>query len=137
MLINIMRDVVFKTTLMKQIITNYFTHGFQTLQFCPNFFKCRTKIQLDTKNIFIVLLKELEFDLYDYEHKRMLCDTSETDRDFSFSELAPKRLFDSKDTIINIADEVLDDVNFKPSQNTFGTPVVLRRGDFNSRYFII
>lgn len=77
--------------------------------------------------------EELEFDLYDYEHKRMLCDTSETDRDFSFSELAPKRLFDSKDTIINIADEVLDDVNFKPSQNTFGTPVVLRRGDFNSR----
>ena len=82
-----------------------------------------------------MLLKELEFDLYDYEHKRMLCDNSETDRDFSFSELAPKRLFDSKDTIINIADEVLDDV--MPSQNTFGAPVVLRRGDFNSRYFII
>ena len=80
--------------------------------------------------------QELEFDLYDYEAKRMLCDTSETgdsltNGNFSISELAPKKLFDSTDTVINIADDVLDDN--KPAQNTFGTPVILRRGNYNSR----
>ena len=80
--------------------------------------------------------QELEFDLYDYEAKRMLCDTSETgdsltNGNFSISELAPKKLFDSTDTVINIADDVLDDN--KPAQNTFGTPVILRRGNYSSR----
>ena len=75
--------------------------------------------------------------MYDYEPKKMVCDTSDTgysledQADFSFSELAPRKLFDSKDTIINFADDILDDV--KPVQNTFGTPVVLRRGDFSTR----
>ena len=82
------------------------------------------------------LLQELEFDLYDYEAKRMLCDTSETgdsltNGNFSISELAPKKLFDSTDTVINIADDVLDDI--KQPQNTFGTPVILRRGNYSSR----
>merc|ERR1719266_527893 len=92
--------------------------------------------------------EELEFDLYDYEHKRMICDTSDPGdsydgdtvhssavtgghMDFSFSELAPKKLFDSRDTVINIADDILDEN--KQTQNTFGTPVVLRRGQYNAR----
>ena len=74
--------------------------------------------------------------------------------DFSFSELAPKKLFDSRDTVINIADDILgdndddnddnddDDVaddildDNKQTQNTFGTPVVLRRGHYNARYIV-
>ena len=71
---------------------------------------------------------------------------------FSFSELAPKKLFDSRDTVINIADDILgdndddndddDDVaddildENKQTQNTFGTPVVLRRGQYNARYIV-
>ena len=94
------------------------------------------KIQTDFNQFLQFSLQELEFDLYDYEAKRMLCDTSETgdsltNGNFSISELAPKKLFDSTDTVINIADDVLDDN--KPAQNTFGTPVILRRGNYNSR----
>ena len=66
----------------------------------------------------------------------MICDTSDTGDsladNFTISELAPKKLFDSTDTIINIGDEVLDD--HQPiCQNTFGTPVVLRRGNYSTR----
>ena len=53
----------------------------------------------------------------------MICDSSDTgdslantnpgpqagDMEFSISELAPRRLFDSTDTIINIADDILDE----------------------------
>ena len=91
----------------------------------------------------------MEFDLYDYEPKKMVCDTSDTGYsiggtgysmedpgDFSFSELAPKKLFDSKDTIINFADDILDEVKQPPppqNTNTFGTPVILRRRDHGTR----
>ena len=51
--------------------------------------------------------------------------------DCSISELAPRKLFDSTDTIINIADDILDEG--KQTQNTFGTPVILRRGQYNAR----
>ena len=74
----------------------------------------------------------------------MICDTgSDTgdslaltrpgpvDMDCSISELAPRKLFDSTDTVINIADDILDEG--RQTQNTFGTPVVLRRGQYNSR----
>ena len=54
------------------------------------------------------------------------------DENFSMSELAPRKLFDSKDTIVNIADEILD--NSKLAQNSFGTPVILRRGNMDSRW---
>ena len=67
----------------------------------------------------------------------MICDTSDTgnslEDNLTISELAPKKLFDSTDTIINIGDEVLDDQH-PVCQNTFGTPVVLRRGDYSARY---
>ena len=53
------------------------------------------------------------------------------DDNFSMSELAPRKLFDSKDTIVNIADEILD--NSKLTNNSFGTPVILRRGNLDSR----
>ena len=66
----------------------------------------------------------------------MLGDTSDNtdnsiDDNFSMSELAPRKLFDSKDTIVNIADEILD--NSKLTNNSFGTPVILRRGNLDSR----
>ena len=77
----------------------------------------------------------------------MICDSSDTadsvantnpapragdmDLEFSISELAPRKLFDSTDTILNIADEILDEG--KQTQNTFGTPVILRRGQYNAR----
>ena len=77
----------------------------------------------------------------------MICDSSDTgdslantnpgprpgnmDLEFSISELAPRKLFDSTDTIINIADDILDEG--KQTQNTFGTPVILRRGQYNAR----
>ena len=75
----------------------------------------------------------------------MICDSSDTgdslantnpgpragDMEFSISELAPRRLFDSTDTIINIADDILDEG--KQTQNSFGTPVILRRGQYNAR----
>merc|ERR1711997_1087057 len=66
----------------------------------------------------------------------MLGDSSDNtansiDENFSMSELAPRKLFDSKDTIVNIADEILD--NSKLTQNSFGTPVILRRGNMDSR----
>ena len=77
----------------------------------------------------------------------MICDSSDTgdsvantnpapragdmDLEFSISELAPRKLFDSTDTILNIADEILDEG--KQPQNTFGTPVILRRGQYNAR----
>jgi len=80
--------------------------------------------------------EELEFDLYDYDNQNMLGDASDNtansiDENFSMSELAPRKLFDSKDTIVNIADEILD--NSKLTQNSFGTPVILRRGNLDSR----
>ena len=75
----------------------------------------------------------------------MICDQGDSDTDNSimannrpggvdleFSELAPRKLFDSTDTIINIADDILDEG--KQTQNTFGTPVILRRGQYNARY---
>ena len=67
----------------------------------------------------------------------MAGDSSDTtansiDENFSMSELAPRKLFDSKDTIVNIADEILD--NSKLAQNSFGTPVILRRGNMDSRW---
>merc|ERR1719266_3260371 len=73
--------------------------------------------------------EELEFDLYDYENKKMVGESPDNtansiDENFSMSELAPRKLFDSKDTIVNIADEILD--NSKLTQNSFGTPVILR-----------
>ena len=83
-----------------------------------------------------IYLKELEFDLYDYENKKIVGDSSDNtansiEENFSMSELAPRKLFDSKDTIVNIADEILD--NSKLTQNSFGTPVILRRGNMDSR----
>ena len=49
------------------------------------------------------------------------------------SELAPRRLFDSTDTIINFADDIpLDNIDTEKIQNTFGTPVVLRRGEYTN-----
>ena len=85
----------------------------------------------------IIVLQELEFDLYDYEHKRMICETSDTGdslcENFTISEFAPKKLFDSTDTVINIGDEILDEDKHPINQNTFGTPVVLRRGNYSSR----
>ena len=60
-----------------------------------------------------IYLKELEFDLYDYENKKIVGDSSDNtansiEENFSMSELAPRKLFDSKDTIVNIADEILN-----------------------------
>ena len=85
----------------------------------------------------VISLQELEFDLYDYENKKMVGESSDNtansiDENFSMSELAPRKLFDSKDTIVNIADEILD--NSKLAQNSFGTPVILRRGNMDSRW---
>ena len=78
--------------------------------------------------------------MHDYEDKRMVGDSSENtsnsiDENLSMSELAPRKLFDSKDTIVNIADEILD--NSKLNQNSFGTPVILRRGNMDSRSNLI
>ena len=82
-------------------------------------------------------MQELEFDLYDYEHQRMVPDTSTSAEEEAastqgeLSELAPRRLFDSTDTIINFADDIpLDTADTEKIQNTFGTPVVLRRGEY-------
>ena len=83
-------------------------------------------------------MQELEFDLYDYEHQRMVPDTStsaeeEAATQGELSELAPRRLFDSTDTIINFADDIpLDAADTEKIQNTFGTPVVLRRGEYTN-----
>ena len=85
-------------------------------------------------------MQELEFDLYDYEHQRMVPDTSTsaeeeavTSTQGELSELAPRRLFDSTDTIINFADDIpLDNIDTEKIQNTFGTPVVLRRGEYTN-----
>ena len=86
----------------------------------------------------VISLQELEFDLYDYENKKMVGESSDNtansiDENFSMSELAPRKLFDSKDTIVNIKDEILD--NSKLAQNSFGTPVILRRGNMDSRSY--
>jgi len=77
--------------------------------------------------------EELEFDLYDYENENMVGEPEESYNrnswqveDFSMSELAPAKLFPSDDTIINIDDDILD----TKVANTFGTPVVLRRGAY-------
>ena len=80
--------------------------------------------------------------MYDYENKKMVGESSDNtansiDENFSMSELAelaPRKLFDSKDTIVNIADEILD--NSKLTQNSFGTPVILRRGNMDSRFYL-
>ena len=85
-------------------------------------------------------MQELEFDLYDYEHQRMVQDTSTSAEEEEaintqgeLSELAPRRLFDSTDTIINFADDIpLDNIDTEKIQNTFGTPVVLRRGEYTN-----
>ena len=84
-------------------------------------------------------MQELEFDLYDYEHQRMVPDTSTSAEEEAattqgeLSELAPRRLFDSTDTIINFADDIpLDAADTEKIQNTFGTPVVLRRGEYTN-----
>ena len=86
-------------------------------------------------------MQELEFDLYDYEHQRMVPDTSTSAEEEEeaattqreLSELAPRRLFDSTDTIINFADDIpLDAADTEKIQNTFGTPVVLRRGEYTN-----
>ena len=84
-------------------------------------------------------MQELEFDLYDYEHQRMVPDTSTSAEEEAattqgeLSELAPRRLFDSTDTIINFADDIpLDTADTEKIQNTFGTPVVLRRGEYTN-----
>ena len=54
-------------------------------------------------------MQELEFDLYDYENKKMVGESSDNtansiDENFSMSELAPRKLFDSKDTIVRLAE---------------------------------
>ena len=77
--------------------------------------------------------------MYDYENKKMVGESPDNtansiDENFSMSELAPRKLFDSKDTIVNIADEILD--NSKLTQNSFGTPVILRRGNMDSRFYL-
>ena len=86
-------------------------------------------------------MQELEFDLYDYEHQRMVPDPSTSAEEEEeaattqgeLSELAPRRLFDSTDTIINFADDIpLDAADTEKIQNTFGTPVVLRRGEYTN-----
>ena len=71
----------------------------------------------------------------------MICETSDTGdslcENFTISELAPKKLFDSTDTVINIGDEILDEDKHPINQNTFGTPVVLRRGNYSSRLEVL
>ena len=78
--------------------------------------------------------EELEFDLYDYENENMVGEHEETFNqntwrvdDFSMSELAPAKLFPSDDTIINVDEDALE----TKVSNTFGTPVVLRRGAYS------
>lgn len=78
--------------------------------------------------------EELEFDLYDYENENIVGEPEENYSqntwqvdEFSMSELAPAKLFPSDDTIINVDEDILD----TKVSNTFGTPVVLRRGAYN------
>ena len=78
--------------------------------------------------------EELEFDLYDYENENRVGEPEENyiqrtwqGDDYSMSELAPAKLFPSDDTIINIEEDILDN----KVSNTFGTPVVLRRGAYS------
>jgi len=78
--------------------------------------------------------EELEFDLYDYENENRVGEPEDTftqrtwqGEDYSMSELAPAKLFPSDDTIINIEEDILD----TKVSNTFGTPVVLRRGAYS------
>ena len=78
--------------------------------------------------------EELEFDMYDYENENRVGEPEENyiqrtwqGEDYSMSELAPAKLFPSDDTIINIEEDLLDN----KVSNTFGTPVVLRRGAYS------
>ena len=108
-------------------------------RFEPELYKPSSKLSVGVSNSishssYNSANEELEFDLYDYENENIVGEREEKFaqntwqvEDFSMSELAPAKLFPSDDTIINVDDDILD----AKVSNTFGTPVVLRRGDYS------